>query len=188
MNIFLNDCEESFFEKSCCFTGYRPAKFPFSLEKGVGGLEKVENSLIEAVFDLYNKGCKTFYSGMAMGFDILAAEAVLLLKENHSDVRLICAVPFEGQGVGFPEPWRGRYEKIAERADETVMLANKYYRGCYFKRNAFLVDNTDYVLTWYDGQSGGTAATVKYAQKKGRDIINLNKEYFIPAAKLQCAV
>ena len=169
MNIFLNDCEESFFEKSCCFTGYRPAKFPFSLEKGVGGLEKVENSLIEAVFDLYNKGCKTFYSGMAMGFDILAAEAVLLLKENHSDVRLICAVPFE-------------------RADETVMLANKYYRGCYFKRNAFLVDNTDYVLTWYDGQSGGTAATVKYAQKKGRYIINLNKEYFIPAAKLQCAV
>ena len=48
---------------------------------------------------------------MAMGFDILAAEAVLLLKENHSDVRLICAVPFEGQGVGFPEPWRGRYKK-----------------------------------------------------------------------------
>ena len=185
MNTFLNYYEGDIFEKSCCFTGYRPSKFPFSLEKGNGGLEKMENLLIETVFTLYDEGCTTFYSGMAMGFDIIAAEAVLLLKERFDDVRLICVAPFKEQAQGFSEPWRSRYEKIVAAADEFIVLSDKYYRGCYYKRNAYIVDNSDYVLTWFDGRPGGTAKTIEYAQKKGRYIINLNSDYFVPSAYLQ---
>ena len=110
---------------------------------------------------------------MAMGFDIIAAESVLLLKRAGRNVRLVCVLPFEGQGDGFSEPWHSRYNKIIENADEIVVMSKEYYKGCYFKRNAFLVDNSDYVITWYDGKPGGTASTLKYAKKKGRRIINL---------------
>ena len=36
-----------------------------------------------------------------------------------------------------------------------------------------MVDNSDFVITWFDGQSGGTASTLSYAQKCGKRIINL---------------
>ena len=182
MLSYFYNTQENTFEGSCCFTGYRPSKFPFSLENEKTALE---NALIEAVFALSAEGCTTFYSGMAMGFDILAAEAVLLLKERKENVRLICAVPFKGQGDNFPEPWHSRYEEIIKCADEVIVMSDKYYKGCYHKRNAFLVDNSDYVVTWFDGQPGGTASTISYAQKKGRYIINLNDNYYIPCGKLR---
>ena len=40
-----------------------------------------ENALIEQLLELAKQGCTEFYSGMAMGFDIIAAETVLFLKE-----------------------------------------------------------------------------------------------------------
>lgn len=185
MLIYSESSFEGSFGSSCCFTGYRPSKFPFSVEKGSAGLEKLENSIIETVFALYADGCTTFYSGMAMGFDIIAAEAVLLLKERHEDVCLVCAVPFKEQGAGFPEPWQSRYAEIIKRADKAVIMSDKYYKGCYHRRNAFLVDNSDYVVTWYDGQPGGTAWTVKYAQNKGRYVLNLNDGYYITNESLR---
>ena len=36
-----------------------------------------------------------------------------------------------------------------------------------------MVDNSDYVITWFDGQSGGTKNTIRYAKKIGRQIFNI---------------
>ena len=165
------------FEKSCCFTGYRPEKFPFNLERENADYTDFENSLIETVFSLTDEDCFTFYSGMAMGFDIIAAEAVLLLKSRNPQIKLICALPFAGQGLGFHEPWRERHEKILYSADKVIKVSEDYFTGCYAKRNAFMVDNSDYVVTWFDGRHGGTENTLKYAAKKRRHIININKSY-----------
>lgn len=161
--------------KACCFTGYRPCKFPFSVEKGTNSLAKLENAVIETVFSLSGVGT-TFYTGMAMGFDIIAAEAVLLLKSRCVGTRLVCVLPYSMQGNGFPEPWRSRYNEIMRRADEVIVMSEDYYKGCYAKRNEFLVDNSDCVVTWFDGRVGGTSATIKYAKKLSRRIINLNAD------------
>lgn len=165
------ECDEAV--KACCFTGYRPCKFPFSLETGSRELARLENSVIETVFSLSGK-CTTFYTGMAMGFDIIAAEAVLLLKARCEKTRLVCVLPYSMQGSGFPEPWRSRYNEIMRCADEVIVMSEGYYKGCYSRRNEFLVDNSDCVITWFDGRTGGTAATIKYAEKMSRQIINLN--------------
>lgn len=165
------------FEKSCCFTGYRPDKFPFELERENAEYIAFENRLIETVFSLPDEECFTFYSGMAMGFDTIAAEVVLLLKQRNPDVKLICALPFAEQGIGFPEPWRARHEKILRLADKVIRVSENYFTGCYAKRNTFMVDNSDYVVTWFDGKRGGTENTLKYAAKKHRHIINLNDSF-----------
>ena len=80
----LQKKENNEFEKSCCFTGYRPEKFPFNLERENADYTDFENSLIETVFSLTDEDCFTFYSGMAMGFDIIAAEAVLRYNQTNS--------------------------------------------------------------------------------------------------------
>ena len=161
----------------CCFTGYRPSKFPFSMDREDAEYKKFENSLIEEMLSLINQDCYVFYTGMAMGFDIIAAEIVLLLKKAYPDfpIRLVCVVPFEGQGDSFTAYWKERYYNVINNCDEKVIISDRYFSGCYQKRNVFMVDNSDCVLTWYDGKPGGTRNTLDYAASKGRFIINANK-------------
>lgn len=159
---------------ACCFTGYRPNKFPFEFSDTDPRYAAFESSLLEAIFSLPKENCFTFYTGMAMGFDILAAEMVLLLKEKGDCVvNLICVLPFRNQTAGWDEGWKKRYDNVLQNADEVILISEEYYKGCYFKRNDFMVDNSDLVLTYFDGVQGGTAATLKYAAKKNKKIINL---------------
>lgn len=171
-------------ELSCCFTGYRPEKFPFSLEKDTKNLNAFENKLYNTIFSLPLEGVVRFYCGMAEGFDIIAAEVVLDLREGikNSSVELIAVVPFKTQSSGFSKKWKERYDKILEAADKVVILSDKYFNGCFAKRNCYMVDNSDIVLTYFDGKAGGTGSTLNYAKKKGRRIVNVAEygvgEYF----------
>ena len=47
-----------------------------------------------------------------------------------------------------------------------------YYKDCMLDRNRFQVDHAVALLAIYNGERrGGTAATMRYAQKMGRKII-----------------
>ena len=162
----------------CCFTGYRPSKFPFNLSATDSKYIEFENALLESILKLISQNCCVFYTGMAMGFDIIAAENVLLLKKARPDVniKLVCVVPFETQGESYNPFWQKKYYDILKNADETIVLSDKYFSGCYQVRNKYMVDNCDFVLTWYDGKSGGTKNTLNYAAKKQRQIFNVNED------------
>lgn len=118
-------------------------------------------------------GRSLFLSGMAMGFDLAAAEAVLRLRARDSGVRLMAVVPFVGQERAFPTADRRRYDRVLEAADEVRLLAPGYYKGCYAVRNNFLVDHAAEVVAWYDGRPGGTRYTVERALRLGRRLHNL---------------
>lgn len=64
------------YEKRCsvAFTGHR---FISS-----GRVEEVRESVNNEIRLLYSKGFRNFFCGMALGFDMLAAEEVLKLKEE----------------------------------------------------------------------------------------------------------
>ena len=161
--------------KSCCFTGYRPHKFGFPFEADVAEYIKLENKLVDAVFSLPKENCFTFYCGMAMGFDILAGEIVALLKNTYNDakIELVAVIPFEKQSENFPPEWKNRYDKLLKKTDRIVYVSKEYYKGCFNKRNKYMVDNSDFVITWFDGQGGGTASTLAYAHRNGKRIVNL---------------
>lgn len=167
--------------KKCCFTGYRPSKLPFDVYKKNIKYTEFENLIIDGILKLSQDDCFVFYSGMAMGFDIICAETVILLKKLYKKpLKLVCAVPFEEQGECFSPHWKERYYNVLNNCDGKVVLSNEYHKGCYAVRNRYMVDNCDYVLTWFDGKSGGTKNTIDYAIKKNRAVINLNNNYVIP--------
>ena len=124
--------------------------------------------LFRALEELCVRGFRTFLSGMAVGFDLAAAEAVLALRERCPEVRLVAAVPFPGQARHFPHKERARYERVLAAADETEVLAPAYHRGCYARRNDFLVDHAQILVAWYDGSPGGTRYTVGRALTRDR--------------------
>ncbi len=161
----------------CCFTGYRPSKLPFKIDKNDADYLKFENELIEAILTLAKENCQTFYCGMAMGFDIIAAETVLLIKKiTKLPLKLVCVLPFDNQEETFSPFWKDKFRALLDNCDEKIVLSDHYFPGCYQKRNIFMVDNCDYVLTWFDGRSGGTKNTINYAKKKGRYIFNINRQ------------
>lgn len=159
-------------EIACCFTGYRPEKFDFDLFDENPRYLDFQNKLLSEIFLITDtEKVNTFYCGGARGFDILAAEMVLILKKKR-DVKLKMAIPFKGfeNGLGV---WRERYLKIIENADEVIYLNDKYSISSFNERNRYMIDRSAVVLTYFDGKSGGTKNTVDYALKNGRHIINL---------------
>lgn len=133
-----------------------------------------DEALRRTVGELYAGGIRTFLSGMAVGFDLSAAEAVLELRDRRPDVRLVAVVPFRGQECRFSAEDRVRYHRVLALADETVELASVFHRGCYAVRNDFLVDHASILVAWYDGSPGGTNYTVRRAERKGRRVIHLH--------------
>lgn len=163
--------------KKCCFTGYRPSKMPFKIHPNDVDFILFEKRITNTLKALIEDNCKVFYTGMAMGFDILSAYIVLALKKDYPDIKLICAIPFLKQSDSFSSFWKRKYDFILENCDQKVIILDSYSAGCYQKRNIFMVDNSDFVVTWYDGQAGGTRNTLKYAEKMHRYIININTNY-----------
>ncbi len=151
--------------KGCCFTGHR--------EISADKISKLRKRLKKGVNYLYIHGITTFYTGGALGFDTLAAKAVLSCRRRHSDVKLIVAVPCRDQTKYWKwlDVWR--YKRILRAADEVVYLSNHYHPGCMQKRNRYLVDNSCVCVCFLTKENGGTASTVQYARKRGLKIYNL---------------
>ena len=67
---------------------------------------------------------------------------------------------------------RDLYHSILEQADSIVYVSRKYHKNCMLERNRFLVKHASTLLAVYNGERrGGTAATMRYAQRMGREII-----------------
>lgn len=127
-----------------------------------------------AIRQLYSEGYRTFASGMAEGFDLLAAEVVLELKEELEQLRLHCVIPFEGHINKIGTKNRGRYNAICAAADQVTLLATSYHERAYFERNDYLIDSADALICYYSGKRrSGTGYTVTKALKKRIRTINI---------------
>lgn len=153
--------------QTCCFTGHRNIPM-LQLGEVIGDLEKV---VIKAI----DSGYRYFGAGGAQGFDTLAANTVLKLKEKYPHIRLILVLPCKGQTQGWPEDAKKEYERILQKADKVVYVSEHYTRSCMHMRNRHLVDYSSLCICYLEKDSGGTAYTVYYAKKEGLQIINIAK-------------
>ena len=132
-------------------------------------------TLAEQIATLAGAGVTSYFTGGADGVDCWAAEIVLSLREKNPALTLHCVLPCEGQADGWAASARELYFSILEQADEVVYVSREYHDGCMLKRNRYLVDHAACLLAVYNGEwRGGTAMTVRYAQKLGREITILN--------------
>ena len=159
-------------EKCCAFTGHRPRKFPWGYDETDARCIALKKTLTEQIAKLVEAGYTDFYSSMAEGSDTWAALAALALKKENPALKLHCVLPCEGQADQWSAPARELYFSILDQADEVVYVSREYSEDCMLERNRYLVDHTTCLLAVYNGeQRGGTAMTVRYARKLGREII-----------------
>lgn len=159
--------------RCCAFTGHRPPKFPWKYDEKDERCTALKAVLTEQIEKLAAAGVTDFYTGMALGVDTWAAMAVLALKERNPAVRLRCVLPCEGQESAWTVPAQVCYKSILNKADSVTYVKRLYDRKCMLERNRRLVDSAALLIAVYNGEKrGGKAATVRYAEKAGREIIS----------------
>lgn len=149
----------------CCFTGHR--EIPPE-RRG-----QITELLVSAVDKLVERGCLCFMTGGALGFDTLAAEAVLSARKRNPQIRLTLVLPCMTQAKGWSAADAAVYDEIKSECDSTVYTSEEYTRGCMFRRNRYLVDNSGICVAYMTVDKGGTAYTVRYALKKRLEVINI---------------
>ena len=137
------DTEE---RKVAAFTGHRKKRLLCEGTDRQVPVSRIREEVADLVMYLYGQGYREFYSGMAEGFDMIAAEAVLQLREHHKDMALVAAIPFRGQPAWFDPQDQLLYRELLGEADRVVMLSVR---------------------------EGGTYYTVRKAVERGRTVINL---------------
>lgn len=152
-------------KRTCCFTGHRELPPAFRQELAM--------KLEETIIGLIEQGVQFYGAGGARGFDALAAQTVLNLKNRYPHIKLILVLPCLTQTRGWPAGDVAEYERIKAQADKVVYTAQQYTLGCMHKRNRHLVDNSSVCVCYLNKESGGTAYTVNYAEKQGLKVINL---------------
>lgn len=158
--------------KCCAFTGHRPSKLPWKYNEEDKRCIELKAVLAQQIENLAAAGVTVFFTGMALGVDTWAAMAVLDLREKMPVVKLHCILPCEGQETSWTAAAQLRYKHILDHADSTQYVSRIYHKNCMLERNQRLVDSAAFLLAVYNGERrGGTAATVRYAQKAGREII-----------------
>lgn len=156
-------------DECCCFTGHRRIE--------TGQLAFLRQVLQKEIASLaVRKGVKAFIAGGALGFDTIAAQAVLQARESLlPHLKLVLALPCREQNARWSQKDSEVYYKILEQADEVIYVSEHYTRSCMFQRNRYMVDHSGYCLCYLQPgkTSGGTAYTVNYARQQGIPVTNL---------------
>ena len=148
---------------SCSFTGHRRIKsehmadLPGLLEKGIEYA--------------YNMGCRRFLAGGAIGFDTLAAEAVINFRRTHPEIKLILLLPCRTQSAGWSEDDKIKYREILRLSDEVRYISNEYTDTCMKERNQVLADEAEVLIAYVERRNSGSGQTLRMAN--GKEIFNL---------------
>lgn len=183
--------------KNVCFTGHRPDRLGGRNETSPR-IVAIKSELTRVVRELHAEGFRRFISGMAEGVDTWAAEAVISLREDLQDIRLIGAVPHITQVDRWDLDSRDRWESILRAADQVwVTMGGEKRRDAedviaeerrrirerdldknvyplYMQRNRWMVDRAAVVVAVWDGSASGTGSCVQYARERNRKVIRVD--------------
>ena len=153
-------------KKIACFTGHRKIRG--------ADLRHIQEKLDNIISDLIKKGVLYYMSGGAVGFDTLAAHAVLKAREFNSEVKLIMVLPCVNQDSRWSEAEKKAYRCLLDNADKIIYVSEQpYFDGCMQKRNLYLTGHSGFCVAYMTHGRSGTSQTVRFSRERGLTVINL---------------
>ena len=164
--------------KVCAFTGHRPKSFPWKYNEAAPDCVLLKEALAAQITALAEQGVTDYLSGMALGTDLWCAQIVLDLQKKYPALKLHAILPCEGQDSKWTAPAQAQYHTILNQASNVVYVSRTYTSNCMLQRNRYLAAHASILLAVYNGtQRSGTGATVNYARKLGRKIIEIGRAH-----------
>ena len=154
---------------TACFTGHRKIR--------PGEESRLRERVEQELRALILQGYDTFITGGALGFDTLAQQVVLGLRQEFPYIRSFMAIPCEDQDKLWAPEDRAVYRSLVKAADACSVLSPVYTPICMRERNRFMVDHSSCCIAYYDGNPrSGTGSTVRYAREQNVPVVNLYGE------------
>ncbi len=145
--------------KTCCVTGHRSIP--------LGEISTITQKLKQEVLLAIRDGYTHFISGFALGADLLFADIIVKMKKFYP-ITLEAAIPYPGRMRTLDQ----KFQSLIACCDTVKIHSDHYFKGCYMYRNRYMVDQSQRIIAVYDGRkTGGTIATLRYAQKKEIHIV-----------------
>ncbi len=153
--------------KTVCFTGHR--NIPENLRPVIAEL------LSEILPGLYARGARVFKTGGALGFDTMAAHAVIDLKTATKDpeIKLCLCLAAPDQSKYFSKYDSIIFDMILHSSDTVSYACENTTTQSYLARNRQLIKGSDVCVAYCTEQRGGSYYTCKQALINGVEFINL---------------
>lgn len=137
----------------CSFFGHRDA--PTEIR------DKLQEILVELI---ENHGADIFYIGNNGNFDAMARSILAKLKLIYPNIEFTVVLAY----LPTKREHKAEYETIYPEG-----LENTPPKFAILKRNEWLVENSDIVITYVNRSWGGASRFKRLAEKKGKTVINL---------------
>ncbi len=162
-------------KKVCSFTGHRPSSFDFGYDEGDPRCIELKSKLFRAVSDACFAGYRIFYTGMAEGVDLWAAEVVLRVGAYFPDIELYAVIPYKGHRDSIHPSFHPLYDKVLEFATDVITISDNYTPTSFKARNYFLAEVCHRLIAVYDPAKtrSGTAQTLRRAEALGKEIVSI---------------
>ena len=145
-------------EHTCCVTGHRDIP--------ADKIQYVQMQLRQELLQAIQSGYTHFISGFAAGVDLIFAGIVADLKREYP-ITLEAAIPYPRR-MNTPDEV---FQCLLKECDIVKVHTDRYSKSCYMVRNRYMIDCSALVIAVHDGRkSGGTVATIRYANRKGCDL------------------
>ena len=155
-------------EMTCCVTGHRV--IPPGEERKI--YIRTRYILLRLIRE---KRVRYFGVGGAVGFDMLAAELLMRIREKEEhQIRIISVLPYPWwqETDDWTDELRRREKIILSASDKIVCVRPAYEKGVYLLRDRKLVDGSAYCVSYCNRPGTGTAYTVKYALDRKVQVLN----------------
>lgn len=129
----------------------------------------VENKLYPIIQDLVmHKDFVEFYLGRNGEFDIIAASVIRRVKKEirSENSAMILVLPYS---VADMEDYINYYDEIVIPEE----LFGVHYKSAIKKRNEWLVDRSDLLISYIEREKGGAYQCLRYGCKQNKAIINI---------------
>lgn len=149
-------------DKYCCGFGHRDCYV------------NVKEQLREVIERLINEQDITIFLTGGMGeFDSEFSAAVRTCKSCSSKVKLVLVKPYFSNELNTNKEY---YEYYYDDIIIPDIIAGSHYKSAITKRNRWMVDRCDAILSGVYRESGGAYDAIKYAKRKEKPVIELIKK------------
>lgn len=116
------------------------------------------------------------YSGGYGGFDRFAAYCVKQVQKEAANIRNCLVIPYLTVVLQKETKEYGNY------FDEVIYppLENVPPRYAIIRRNEWMIDRADLLIAYVTHGWGGAAKTIRYAKRKGIEILNMSESFYSP--------
>jgi uncharacterized phage-like protein YoqJ len=146
--------------KICTCFGHRETYKDFS---------RILSELLEDL--ILSQGVTEFWTGGMGNFDGSFASAVRALKRKYPDIKLILIKPYFSNELNTNKEY---YEFTYDDVVIPDVLAGVHPKSAITKRNRWMAENSDFVVTYVYRDFGGAYDAKKYALKLGKTVFETN--------------